>query len=72
MADETALTIVQAIIDIGVKLEMEIVIEGIEEETQAAVLAKYHRGLIGQGYFFGKPMSAESFEEMLHKERPKD
>jgi EAL domain-containing protein (putative c-di-GMP-specific phosphodiesterase class I) len=61
------MVIVRAIIDLGRALGIAVVAEGIESETQRALLA----GMgcpVGQGYLFGFPSDQESFAESL-KER---
>ncbi|MEO9221779.1 MAG: EAL domain-containing protein [Mycobacteriaceae bacterium] len=57
---QTNLTLVSAIIAMGVSLGMIVVAEGIENEEQAQTLRALgaHRG---QGYLFGRPMPAADF-----------
>ena len=60
------LELVQASIALAQGLRLSVVAEGIETEEQLAVL----RGLgcdYGQGYLFGKPMSAEDLSSMFHR-----
>jgi len=52
--DLKSLSVVQAIIDLGKKLEVEVVPEGIETAQQAALLRALGCGR-GQGYLFGRP-----------------
>jgi len=63
-ADDAA--IVRAIIDLGTALSLTTLAEGVETKEQFELLKSYgcHRC---QGYYFGKPISAEQFEEQwLH------
>ena len=58
--DENSLTMVESIISLCKKLNLEIVAEGVEEKVQVSLL----RGMgcdIYQGYYFGKPVNAEQF-----------
>ena len=50
--------IVQAVIDLGHKLDCEIVAEGVETEAQAALLRDMGCDT-AQGYLFGRPFNAE-------------
>ncbi|MGV8925591.1 MAG: EAL domain-containing protein [Ewingella sp.] len=52
--------IVDNVIDLAKRLEMVIVAEGIETQTQIDYLAPYQLDYL-QGYFFGKPMPLEEF-----------
>lgn len=56
--------IVEAVISLGDALGLAVIAEGVETSDQARALI----GLgcvLGQGYFFGRPMSAGQFEEHL-------
>jgi len=61
-------SIVKAIINIGLNLNLDIVAEGIENEHQLEALVKY-KCRFGQGYLFQKPIAAVGFEELLKKQR---
>jgi len=52
--------IVQAILGLAESLNINIIAEGVETQTQQAFLLK-HSCTYGQGYFFDKPMSVEDF-----------
>lgn len=52
--DVDALTIVQALIGLGTKLNLEVVAEGVETEAQMQILAD-HRCRLVQGYLLGRP-----------------
>jgi diguanylate cyclase (GGDEF)-like protein len=59
--------IVAAMIAMAHALKMEVVAEGVETEAQRTFLAR-HGCDIGQGYLFGRPVTAVEVERML---RPK-
>ncbi|WP_292932658.1 EAL domain-containing protein [Noviherbaspirillum sp.] len=61
-------TIVSAIIAMANKLGLRVVAEGIESQAQLALLKAY-RGIVGQGYLLGKPMSAESASKLIGEGR---
>ena len=54
------------IVDIGKRLGMTTVAEGVENAEQHAMLAALGCDLM-QGYFVGKPMHAKAFRHWLHK-----
>lgn len=56
--------LVRAIIDMGHALDMEIVAEGVETESQAARLKRYGCDYL-QGYHFCEPMKAADFAAWL-------
>ena len=62
--DEKAMIILETIILLAHDLELEVVAEGIEGEEQRARLAELECDL-GQGFFFGEPMSAKQVVEAL-------
>ncbi|RSK28318.1 EAL domain-containing protein [Bacillus sp. HMF5848] len=57
-------SIVKAIIEMGHNLNFNIIAEGIETEEQVKFLVK-NSCLIGQGYYFSKPLAAEQLEKLL-------
>jgi len=59
---DRGLLIVSEVIDLGKKLDMKIVAEGIENREQVNFLAEQECDLI-QGYYFAKPMPIEEFEK---------
>ncbi len=64
LPDQAADSVVRAIIALATELGLQVIAEGIEEQTQARHLNK--RGcMVGQGYGFGKPMPAKEFSEWL-------
>ncbi len=61
--------IVQTILDLAGHLNMEVVAEGIETEEQLAQL-KRMKCKFGQGYFFAKPLDAESATALVSDRTP--
>lgn len=62
--DATQQAIVKAILDLAVALDMQVIAEGIETEQQRDVLLAMGCQY-GQGYWFGKPISAQAATELL-------
>lgn len=58
------LTIVQAIIGLGVNLGLSVIAEGVESERQVQLLFNNHCYL-QQGYYFSRPVSYESVLHLL-------
>ncbi len=56
--------IVRAVVELGRSLGLTVVAEGIETESQRALLAEMGCP-IGQGYLFGRPCDGDSFEANL-------
>ncbi len=67
--DEYAQAFVKLIVDLSKTIGTQIVVEGVEHEEQYEVLRGIGVNYI-QGYFFGKPVNAEEFENM-HLRREK-
>lgn len=61
IADAKDLALMNSIIEMCRRLDLEIVIEGIEQEEQVERLEN-RQHIIGQGYLFGKPMPAAEFK----------
>jgi diguanylate cyclase (GGDEF)-like protein/PAS domain S-box-containing protein len=61
--------IVQAIVNLGRNLEMEIIAEGIENLMQLRMLQTL-RCEFGQGYYFARPMEPEAVEDMVSAPLP--
>lgn len=64
--DKNDETIVKTIIDMGQHLNIAIIAEGIENESQVQFLVQ-HNCQFGQGYFYSRPLSTEDIEILLHK-----
>lgn len=60
-------SIVKTIIELGLNLNLEVVLEGIEYEEQVTDLAINYDGILGQGYLFGRPVPAEEFNDLFNK-----
>ena len=57
---------ISTIIHLGQKMQSKVVIEGIETAEQAAYFKE--ESVIGQGYFFSRPLPPHEFEEKWKKE----
>jgi diguanylate cyclase (GGDEF)-like protein len=69
LGDETAsMAVVQAVIQLGQLLHLDIVAEGIETAEQADRLTELGFGS-AQGYYFARPLSAEALTRVLDQER---
>lgn len=60
--------VVRAILDMARNFELETIAEGIETGEEMRFLQREHC-TEGQGYYFGKPMSARQFETLLAADR---
>ena len=65
--DENDLVIVQSIIHLGHNLGLKVVAEGVEEKKHLDLICEFDCD-IAQGYFYGKPQSAEEFLIYLQKD----
>ncbi|MBY0121498.1 EAL domain-containing protein [Bacillus sp. S/N-304-OC-R1] len=65
ISDDAGQSIISAIIDIALNLNLEVVVEGIESEDQVNILTKNKKPIYGQGYLFGKPVSSEEFRRLI-------
>jgi EAL domain-containing protein (putative c-di-GMP-specific phosphodiesterase class I) len=57
-------TIVRAIIELGLGLDLDIVAEGIEEQEELDELRALHSNL-GQGFYFARPLDPGALAELL-------
>ena len=57
--------VLSSVIEMGKKLNMEIICEGIEEREQEELLLK-HGCHYGQGFIYAKPMPEEEFADFLN------
>ncbi|MEM6480641.1 MAG: EAL domain-containing protein [Pseudomonadota bacterium] len=62
--DRSKYPLVASIVGIGKSLGMSIVAEGVETEDHARVVSELGCDYL-QGYFFGRPMSAEDLKDLL-------
>ncbi len=65
--DEKSMKLVELIIDIAKFLNVPVVAEGVEAQSQLDTLKKMGCEVI-QGYYFSKPVPAEDFEQFIEKE----
>lgn len=65
--DEKSLKLVELIIGIAGFLDVPVVAEGVETESQLIKLKKMGCQVI-QGYYFSRPVPASEFEEIIKKE----
>ena len=68
--DEKSLKLVELILDIAQFLDVPVVAEGVEEESQLMLLKERGCELI-QGYYFSKPVPPEEFEAFIREELEK-
>jgi diguanylate cyclase (GGDEF)-like protein/PAS domain S-box-containing protein len=66
ITDEDGTGIVAALIGMGKSLRMRVVAEGVETREQLEILQQ-HGCPEGQGYYFGRPVPAEEFGELLEQ-----
>jgi sensor c-di-GMP phosphodiesterase-like protein len=59
-------SVVPQILDIANQLHLMVVVEGIETEEQANYFRGTGAGILGQGWLFGKPVSAARFKKLFH------
>jgi EAL domain-containing protein (putative c-di-GMP-specific phosphodiesterase class I) len=59
-------SIVAAVISMGSHLHMRVIAEGVETPEQLAFL-QYHGCLIGQGYYFSRPVAARECTQLLRR-----
>lgn len=66
LSNRRNLFILAAIIDVGKNLNAQVVIEGIELEEQVNALKEFD--VVGQGYFYSRPLPAKQLEQIWHKQ----
>jgi sensor c-di-GMP phosphodiesterase-like protein len=59
-------SVVPQILDMAHRLDLEVVVEGIETKAQAEHFGRNRDGILGQGWLFGKPVSAAEFKRLFH------
>lgn len=67
--DSMKVTLVPQIIDLARTLRMQVVVEGVETRAQVDYLRAIDYPLYGQGWWFGRPMSAQALRQRLQEER---
>lgn len=55
-------SVVPQILDMASQLNLMVVIEGIESELQVEYFSQAGRGILAQGWFFGRPVPASQFK----------
>ncbi len=58
-------SVVPQILDMAAKLGLVVVVEGIETKEQAEYFRASGRGILGQGWLFGKPVPVAQFRKLL-------
>jgi diguanylate cyclase (GGDEF)-like protein/PAS domain S-box-containing protein len=66
--DNNEAAIVRAIIGLARNLNIKVLAEGVEDDTQLSFLNQYGCNY-GQGFLFGKPLAPEAFAELMTKQR---
>jgi diguanylate cyclase (GGDEF)-like protein len=64
VADSTAAAFLESIVRMAEILSLEVVVEGIETQEQAALIATFGN-VRGQGYLLGRPMGVEAIDGLL-------
>ena len=62
-------SVVPQILDMARRLNLEVVVEGIETHEQAEYFRQAGEGILGQGWFFGKPIPPAEFKRLFHASR---
>jgi sensor c-di-GMP phosphodiesterase-like protein len=63
--EAVTLGILPQILSMAKTLNLEVVAEGIETAEQAVYFALYDQPILGQGWLFGRPVTAERFSRLL-------
>ena len=63
---EKALSLIQGIINLAKAVDLQIFIEGVENEEQFILLKNLNENLYYQGYYLNKPMSLDKFAKLLN------
>ncbi|KXF78357.1 hypothetical protein ATN84_00700 [Paramesorhizobium deserti] len=66
--DAVTVSIVPQIIDMAIKHHLAIVVEGIETEAQAAYFRNLPVHVMGQGWYYGKPVPAGTLKRLLERQ----
>jgi EAL domain-containing protein (putative c-di-GMP-specific phosphodiesterase class I) len=66
-SDPKALSVVAAIINLAHSLNMEVVAEGVETQSQHAILKGMQCDQV-QGYLMAKPLSNEEFSKLMRRQ----
>jgi EAL domain-containing protein (putative c-di-GMP-specific phosphodiesterase class I) len=66
LTSETDPALTQAVVELGHRLSLEVVAEGIEEQNQLTALRALKCGR-GQGFFFARPLEVRGVEELMDR-----
>jgi len=58
---------VPQILEMAAQLDLLVVVEGIETNEQAEYFRAAGRGILGQGWLFGKPVPAAQFRKLAER-----
>jgi sensor c-di-GMP phosphodiesterase-like protein len=67
--EAVTMAILPQILAMAAALKLQVIVEGIETEQQAAYFEASGRSILAQGWLFGRPVSAEAFHRMLASEQ---
>lgn len=59
-------SVVPQILDMAHRLNLGVVVEGIETKAQAEHFGRNREGILGQGWLFGKPVPAADFKHLFY------
>lgn len=65
--NQQQVTIIENIIDIGHKMKMQIIAEGVEKLAELKFLRTHHCDEV-QGFYFSEPLTAEEFTQLLRNQ----
>ena len=66
LEDHRGEIILEAILNMALRLNLPVLVEGVETYEQSVYLLERGCDLV-QGYFFARPMPAQQFEELLRQ-----
>ncbi len=66
--EERSRTILQMMVELGKKLGMQVIVEGVETQEQFQLLKQYNCDIF-QGYYLMYPMDVDSFEQKIRQEK---
>jgi len=68
--EAVTVAILPQILSLAAVLKLQVIVEGIETEQQAAYFSNSDREILGQGWLFGRPVSAEMCHEVMTETVP--
>jgi sensor c-di-GMP phosphodiesterase-like protein len=68
--EAVTVAILPQILSLAAVLKLQVIVEGIETEQQAAYFSNSDREILGQGWLFGRPVSAEMLHEVMTETVP--